>query len=247
MNIKRTYFILPFTLLLFFAFVSTALSDTQYQSRGNRHEGVKPKLVSGYDIELISVKVDYREELLTLPEQYKLKFYLEKQTDVFLTVRELDYKHYYWMDKVQPGEPWRPGFNNLFEWPVKVIQQLDGLKLHDLGAVARLNRKEPGKIEKVAPVILYHTKSPSVINGYRFTLKTNGDAKLKCTIYKEGSNDPVWKKVIRRQRAGRPFTVKWESKHAAKGPYKLVVSGYFLYSNEPIDQTISFYHQPVVK
>ena len=35
--------------------------DLQYQQRGDRYEGVKPKPVSGYDIELISVLADYQE------------------------------------------------------------------------------------------------------------------------------------------------------------------------------------------
>lgn len=33
----------------------------QYQNRGNRHEGLRPKPVSGYDIELLSALVEHRE------------------------------------------------------------------------------------------------------------------------------------------------------------------------------------------
>ncbi len=43
--------------------------DLQYRSRGDRHEGVPPKPISGYDIELISALVDYREgEPVNIPQ-----------------------------------------------------------------------------------------------------------------------------------------------------------------------------------
>jgi hypothetical protein len=57
-------------LLFFCAWTSYALPDArlQYQDRGNRHEGIRPKPVSGYDIELISVRVDYKEESEQMPD-----------------------------------------------------------------------------------------------------------------------------------------------------------------------------------
>jgi hypothetical protein len=47
---------------------------------------VKPKPVAGYDIELISVLVDYREEAKRMPNQLKIRFYLERHSEVYLTV-----------------------------------------------------------------------------------------------------------------------------------------------------------------
>ena len=60
----------------------------QYQNRGNRYEGLKPKPVSGYDIELLSALVDYREPSSTWPQTLRLKFYLPAAEPVFLTVRQ---------------------------------------------------------------------------------------------------------------------------------------------------------------
>ena len=71
----------------------------QYQNRGNRYEGIRPKPVSGDDIELISARVNYQEESRQLPNLFKLKLYLQQQVKVYVIVRELDYKRYYWMDK----------------------------------------------------------------------------------------------------------------------------------------------------
>ncbi|HWV46853.1 MAG TPA: hypothetical protein VN039_12685 [Nitrospira sp.] len=50
-------------------------ANLDYQNRGDRFEGVKPKPVSGYDIEVISVLADYREPAERLPDQLRVGFY----------------------------------------------------------------------------------------------------------------------------------------------------------------------------
>src|SRR5262249_49273988 len=146
---------LIFSLAVFLSFVRapsvSGETHLQYQNRGNCYEGVKPKPVSGYDIELISARVDYKEEVKYLPDRLKAQFYLEQLSQVHLTVRELDYRYYYWMDRVQPAQPWRPGFDNAFDWPTReVIQQLGQIIMYDLGVVARLDKSVPSKSERVA-------------------------------------------------------------------------------------------------
>jgi hypothetical protein len=241
---------MSFALLFILGWALCAMASThlQYRNRGDRYEGIKPRPVSGYDIELISARVDYKEEVIGIPDRLKVNFYLERPSQVHLIVRELDYKYYYWLDKIQPPRPWRSGFSNVFEWSTRdVIQQLDVLEVYDLGVVVRLEKSEPSKAERIAPVILYHSRSPSAIDAYLFTFKTSGDARLTCSIYKEGGSDPLFAQVFRRQRGGRPFTVRWHTSAAVESFYKLVIRGYFLDTNDPIEQTVSFYHQPVVK
>ncbi len=54
----------------------------------------------------------------------------------FSPVRELDYQHYYWLDRVTPGLPWKAGFDNVFDWPTgDVLQQLTSpqVRIPDLG------------------------------------------------------------------------------------------------------------------
>lgn len=235
-------------ILLFWVSTVSAQVQLQYQNRGNRHEGIKPKPVSGYDIELISVLVDYQEEIKQLPEWLKIRFFLKEQSKVYLTVRELDYQHYYWLDKVHPSEPWKPGFNNVFQWPTNdVLQRLDHIGMYDLGIVARLNRAQPSDVELVTPVIFYHSKPPAVIKGYLFTFKTNGDARLTWSIFMQGETEPLLSRTFRGLRHGRPFTVKWDSLRARSGSYKLTLSGFFLDTNDRVAKTVFFYHQPVVK
>jgi hypothetical protein len=222
--------------------------ELQYQHRGNRYEGIKPKPVSGYDIELISVLADYRDEVRQMPDRLKVRFYLEQAAEVYLTVRELDYKYYYWMDKVRPPRPWRPGFDNVFEWPTgEVIRRLSDLAIYDLGVVARLDRPEPGKVERVAPVVLFDSRLPSSIQGYLFSFKTNGDARLSASVFREEVKEPVFQQSYPRLRGGRPFTIRWNCPQEREGAYRLVLSGYFLDTNEPVDQTVRFRHQPNFK
>ncbi len=248
---KKILEIIGSSLILLFVWPFFALSQThlQYQDRGNRYEGIKPKPVTGLDIELISFLVDYKEEIDQIPDKLKIKFYLEKPYNkVHLIVRELDYKHYYWLDKVQPKVPWQKGFYNVFEWPTKdVIKRLDNIKMHDLGVIARLEKKEPSMSEKVAPVVFYHSQPPTTIKGYLFTLKTNGDAYLNCSVYKQGKAEPVFTQVFNRKKGGRPFTVRWKSTQDDEGSYRLVVNGHFLQNNDPINQEVRFYHNPIVK
>ena len=224
--------------------------DLTYQKRANRSEGIKAKPVSGFDIELLSAQVDYLDPSDKLPERFYARFYLQRPTPVFLTVRELDYKHYYWLDNIEPSSNWRAGFDNVFDWPTKdVISQLSGLTIRDLGTVARLGSAQPQAIERVAPVVFYQSQYPAVVSSYRFAFKLRDDAKIKAMIYADKGGDGVAVQSLTAQRGGRPFWIKWDvaSSTLSEGPYKLIVSGYVLNTNDPINQVVHFYHQPRLK
>ncbi len=222
--------------------------DLQYQQRGDRHEGVKPKPVSGYDIELISVLADYQDSVETegFPKRVTLRFYLEGQDKVNLTIRELDYRAYYWLDKVQPAKPWEQGFQNKFTWPADpVLRQLHPkLTLYDIGVLVRLNSETSSTVEHVAPAVLYHTNPPDSIDGYRFTMKTGDDARLRATIIEQDTGQKMDVQKFRRKRAGRPFTIQWDAKTAPQGAYLLKVTGFSLSTNDSINKEVNFYHQP---
>lgn len=250
MDSNNSSLIMSFMLCLLVVWSSSTLAEMhlQYRSRGNRFEGIRPKPVSGFDIELLSARVDYKEEGMQIPERFKVKVYLEWPSEVHLTVRELDYKYYYWMDKVQPAKPWQPGFDNVFDWPTReVIQQLGKINMYDLGVVARLGNTNPSIVERVAPAIFYHSQLPANVEGYVFTFKTNGHTRLTCEVYEQEGVKPVFTHNIHRQPGGSAFTVRWDSSQAAEGGYRLVVRGFFLEDNRRINQTVSFYHQPAVK
>src|SRR5262245_59335074 len=109
MNLKKATLITSHTLLCLAFGVSVASPqvELQYQNRGNRNEGIRSMPVSGGDIELISAVVNYREASRQSPDLFRLKLYLQQQTQVYVIVREIDNKHGYWMDKVRPSQPWK--------------------------------------------------------------------------------------------------------------------------------------------
>lgn len=191
--------------------------ELDYQKRGNRHEGVRPKPVSGFNIELLSARVDYLDKPDSLGERFHAKFFLERPSDVFITVRELDYRRYYWLDRVEPKSPWRTGFGNEFDWPTSdVLGSLD-LRISDLGIVARVGKSDPAADEQVVPVVFYQSQLPNEVKGYVFSFRLREDSKITATVYGSGAQYMV--QELGKVRGGRPFTFKWNlaSKAAPRG------------------------------
>jgi len=228
---------------------ATAIAQDEllYQKRANRYEGIKPKPVSGFDIELLAAQIDYREPTSAWGDRLRARFFLDQPRPVYLVVRELDYKYFYWLDKVEPKEPWRAGFGNVFEWPTnEVLKQLRGIQPYDLGAVARLDKPTPSADENVAPVLLYQSQPPQAAGAYVFYFRLREDAALKASIYAEGdAEQPIYAQDLGRLPAERPLAVRWTTTamtHAGK--YRLVLKGHLLSTNDPIVQVVRFYHQP---
>ncbi len=215
----------------------------QYQDRGNRHEGFSTKPVHGYDIELLSALVDYREPSPTWPPQLHLKFYLPAAEPVFLTVRQPRPKTYYYrLDKIVPPAPWRPKAFNEFDWSTQpVLRNLTKETPADLGAVVRLRQEDPSKRETVAPAALFHTRPPTAVSGYRFTFKTNGTAYVTGKIYR--GDKEIYKRPQNREIAGSPFTLSWDSMGQPEGEYRLELSGYFETTNIELVKEVVFYHR----
>ena len=233
-------------LLLAFACVVHVRSQSlDYQSRGGRFEGIKPMPVSGQEIELVSALANFTEQAETLPDTLKIRFYLTEDTDVHLMVREVDYRHYYWMDRVTPLRPWQAGFENLFEWSSEnVLKHLAGLGMYDLGVVARLSESPiPSQRERIAPVIFYHSEPPERVAGYLFIFRSNIFAQLTASVYEEEGTEPLFQQSFSHLVAGRLFSIRWDSPSHPDGFYKLVLSGQHRYKEGSISQTVSFYHR----
>ncbi len=235
--------------LLFPISASSCVRNSQnpldYQDRGDRCEGVHPQLVGSYDIELISAVVKYREPINRLPEFFKLKFCLPRHLNkVNVKVRELEYEHYYRMDK--PNISSNEGCGNFFQWSTtEVIRSLTGLNIADLGALIRLgNNQRPNKKEEVAPVILYSGNHPNRISGYAFTFTTNRDARIRYSIRNENTRrNVVTENRYSRKKGNKPFQISWNDTPTGNGFYKLILKGYFVSNGESIRQSVRFYHK----
>ena len=233
-------------LLLVLPRILYAQPELEYQNRGEYNEGIKAKPVSGYDIEVISVLVDYQEPADQFPNQLRVTFHLQGQTAVHLTVREQDYRLFYWLDNVKPAKEWQAKSINEFTWPTgTVLRQLDRkFNMYELGVLIRLRKETPASIEDIAPAILYHSRLPDTVDAYLFTMKTNGDTRLSCSVYREGESVAIMTQAFRRIPGGRPFTVRWDAQGAGEAGYTMVCKGYFLDTNQPVQQTVRFFHKP---
>lgn len=225
------------------------------QSGCNRYEGVKASPIKGEDLVLIAAMVDWQEQPSRLPTQpLKLNFFLQDEnTDVDVTVREIDNQYFYVMDSVKPAVSWRKGFRNEFAWTTQtVLQELNkNMDMYELGVLAQEKTKEKSKTSdfdlKVAPAILYHTALPKTVEAYRFTFKPGEDARLTCTIARQGGKTTVLEQFIPHAVGGRPLSIRWDASKAGQGTYVLTVDGYSLFTGDPFQQKIAFYHHPTVR
>jgi hypothetical protein len=219
----------------------------QYQSRGDRFEGLRTIFVGGYDVELLSARVEPSGAFDTRPAQsgwtdsVHLRFYLPGDDKVFITVRQLRSRTtYYWLSNV--SKPFKPRESNEYNWPTEpVLRSLRDLRIDDLGATVRLGQAEPAKSERVLPAIMSDAPADTTAEAYRFVLKTNGRANVSAAVYSE--EKVLYRRPSNWEEANSPFTVRWDSSSAREGWFRLVLSGYFA-NNTPLDKEILFYHRP---
>lgn len=227
--------------------VGAAGAELEYGARGNRHEGLKPKPVSGYDIELIGAMAIPSGGGLAAamdPSSASLSFYLPEARTVSVVVREKEPRAYYWLDRVQPARPFWSGTTNRFRWPVADVIGPAEVRAESLVALVRLDRETPGRRERVAPVVFPSLDSALQITGYRFVLRVNAPAKLRYRIYATGSAEPMVGSEHKKRSGGKPFEISWHAGESPGGEYRLLIEGYFLEDNTPVDQEISFVHSP---
>lgn len=228
-------------------------ANTQYGSRGFYKEGVRREPSTGAgNLYLLSALIDYDEPYPNLPANFRASFYLPanagKDGPVYLTIREQSLAYYYWLDDVQPPGGWQPGRINRFEWPTeKVVRHLnyrkeDGpLSLGKLAAAARLGRKTPGNIERVAPVALYHSRPPQSAEGYRFVFRPDRKMRLTLQVFQEGSAAPLDTQRFPSVPAELPKEFRFTAKGWPDGWHRLTVTGYA--EDGQVNVDVHFYHR----
>ena len=230
------------SLLFAIAGLASALGPLEYRDRGNRHEGVKGKPVSGYAIELLGAMVEPPHATASFPAQANLRFFLEQQLPLYLTVRERVPQTYYWLDSIETGTAWQPGAANEFSWPSGDVLRPLGLAPKDLLVLARLGTDVPGPRERVAPVLLQGEPGQPT-STYRLTFKTNSLARTRAYVVGPGSSTRLWESgPLLRRSAGIAFDVVWEAAAQPPGTYRIIVEGYFLNDNTGIHQEVELYH-----
>ena len=226
-----------------------------YKPRGkpaNRSEGVIPSPVSGYDVELLSARLTYRDELLNgAPSTLKvgLGVKLKDGENIDIVVRELDNRHYYRLDKVTHN--WRQA---PFEWPAgDVLTPLSKnqgtITMADLGVVAWIKTEADAdpqtqsQLDWVAPVTFYSESPPVQARDYLFTFKVAATANVKCEIVQVMDN--LSKKLVhsmefKNQAGRRPFTLLWSNPNAASGNYRVIVNGVLVNGGRLATYSVNF-------
>ena len=229
------------------ASVCFAVDQTQleYQERAYAFEGIKPRPVSGFGLELISATIEHDGKAAAIGDRLQLKFFLDRQRPAHLVVRELDQRFFYWLDKAKSS--WVVGYNT-FSWPTSsVLRHLPELNMADLGVVVRLDKEEPGALETVAPATLSSSAdADATVTGYQFVFRLRNDAQVRATIVDETKGTPMFAGDLGQLRGGRPFPVRWDLRKfpAPAGSYRLVLRGYVLANKSPVSQVIRFVHAP---
>lgn len=243
----------PLMGLIAFMFVfiqSDCLSKTpneklKYQNRGNYWEGIKSRPSADDFIELLSVLVDYTENHQS--NTCKIGFYLDRDVKTFITVRETDNRHFYWLDKTKPVIRSK-GFK-VFKWPVSVIKRIPGLDESQLGIVVRVGKNEKGLTETVAPAVFYDTKPPRKAEAYLFTVKPMRNAEITCRIFSEdgqGKKTFVCGEKFETVSGGMPLTFRWDCSKAVEGNHTFQIEGEFDDDETSFAKEVKFYHRPFI-
>lgn len=217
--------------------------ELQYQDRGDRYEGIKSRPVGGQGLELVSALADTQDDSSSLPSYLAIGFFLPQNEDVHITVRELRYRTYYWLDRVRPEKPWQAGSINVFSWPTAtVIEHLEHLTPDDLGVVVTLGKDTTSLAQSVTPSMLFSSGSSPVARGYLFTLRTRTRARVACRIYRTRGTEVLAHQSYDPVLGDMPFTFRWDARQTDGGWYELHVSGYQISDNQPIKKVVRFYH-----
>ena len=215
----------------------------QFQNRGDRYEGIRTIPVGGFDVELLSARIDQAPSPnAAWGENVALRFYLPENEGVFITVRQLRSRStYYWLDRVQAA--WKPGAVNEYSWSTApVLRRLSDVRFEDLGTTIRVGRDDPlARTQRVLPAVFYTQNPSGLVRAYRFALKTNGRARVTAVVY--AGNQELYRRPENWEQAGSPFTIVWNVGGGKEGWYRLVLTGYFE-NNSPLDKEIVFYHRP---
>lgn len=227
--------------------LAVAQRQLEYQERPYAFEGIKPRPVSGFDLELLSATIEHEVKAIEIGDRLHLRFFLDRERAAYLVVREIDQRLYYWLDKAKLSPI--VGYNT-FSWPTSNVLRQLGISAADLGVVVRLDKEEPGALETVAPASLSTTAvAGTAVRGYVFAFKLREDAQLRGTIFDETKGTPVFAADLGRQRGGRPFLLRWDltKSPAPAGSYRLVLKGYVLTTNDPVSQVVRFVHASTQK
>jgi hypothetical protein len=215
-----------------------------YQIRGDRCEGRVVKQTGAPILEMVSATLGMPKAKHANPTSFTLSFYLKETAEVDITVQELEPDEDYLMDNVSPQGGWTEGWNN-YSWATSSVINKLGLKINDLGVIAKTNSSRDAWI---VPVALYDSDLPFEVNKnywfvYRLYQKVSW---LNYAIFREeGSTSLLKKRRPLSERWSGYFEIPWDASDEPEGVFKLVLNGQFSDGTQ-IHKTVHFYHVPTL-
>ncbi len=218
----------------------------EYKKRGIRKEGRADILVSAPDLELLSM-LGYCEELN--PDNnadLKIMFYLEKDTTLFITAKELKIREYYIMKPIQ--SKWKKGWQEFGPWPTSEVLKPLGLSLTEIGIIGRIREKDRIGSGLIAPLIIYHSNLPATIDQYTtYIVPKQSLENVKYKVFLPGEKEAITEGHIIELFGGVPFSINIDLTQQSEGYYKLVLDGKYKNRMGGPQRTYTFYHKPKVK
>lgn len=250
----------PLSALALVAFLSAALPSSaqiplpfQYQKRQDRFEGVKDaRHAAGEHLELLSATIPVAAQLPREPETMYLGFFLEREGNVAITVRQPEMN--YWMEPIdergRKRVPAKPGFN-YFTWDGRIVKYL-ARQTEELSLCALVARTDT-RATSVIPAILYDASSKPQsdipVEEYEFTFFPNAEVSLTYEIKAPGG-ETVDKDDLLDMPEEKPIKIRWRPGRHQRGQYQLSLSAQFpVRDRPPVKQTmsLSFLHVGVIK
>jgi len=219
-------------------------NNYEYTIRGKRLEGTERRgAISAPDLELISF-LAYKEPLkVGSNANVKIRFFLEKDTSLYITAKELNVIKKYKMKPLQ--NIWSRGWHEFNPWPTDDVLHPLGLSLDEIGIVGRigLNRIGSGKI---APLLVYSSNCPDRIAKYELHFIAKRDLKkVKYALYECNGDAAAVRGAEKRIRGNVPFPIVIDCSQVGEGSYRLVLDCKYKNRKGGPIRTYIFYHKPV--
>lgn len=244
---RINYFLITLILIVtVFQYQAVSQDPHEYKIRGTRMEGRDRKPVSAPGLELLSF-VGYKEKIdLAKEVNLKIRFYLLKDTSVYITAKELNIREFYKMKPLQIQ--WSKGWQEFGPWPTKEVLKPLQLSLNKLGIIGRVRSNDRIGSGEIAPLIIYGNQLPEYIRQYTLHFIPNQDLKkVEYKLYMLGEEKPIKRERIMEQFGGVPFSITIDLTNQDKGLYKLVLDCKYKNRIGGPQRTYTFYHNPIVE
>jgi hypothetical protein len=215
-----------------------------YKERENRREGrecIAP--MSAPDLQLVSC-IAYREKTERNSDvDLKIRFYLEKDTTVFITAKELNSRYFYKMSPIRTR--WLSGWNEFGPWPTGDVLRPLGLLLNDIGLTGRICTKYQIGSGRIAPLIIYHSGLPEKISRYQFYFISIQDLEeVTYKIYENDRDSPFYTdKISMELYGGVPFPITVDLSDNNEGLIRMVLDCKYKNRVGGPQRTYTFYHK----